>query len=167
MNMAKKLELALNELFISGADGEHDEREMVELLEDLDFHALLQGLCNETTVVFQYHAYGDSTQDFEYYGPVLLPAGSVRIYEDDKDSTNENALCRRTLELWLLPDLTFAVTSCFRVITGHGAYRTAYRTYKGRNWKAAGMDVDFLELANDLDYKSLGATPDNMAIYEL
>ena len=167
MNMANDLELALNGLFSDGADEEHDEDEMIELLEGVDFHALVQTLCNEAMIVFQYQAYGDSGQDFEYYGPLLFPAGAVRLWEDDKDCTNENALCRRSLELWLLPDLTFAVTSCFQVTAAHGAYNTAYRTYKGRDWRAAGMDIDFVLLANDLEDKCAGVSAETVAIYEM
>ena len=167
MNKAKDLKLALYALFRSGADEDHDAEELAELLEDIDFHALLQGLRNEQTVVYQYHADGDIVEDFEYYGPVLFPAGAVRLYMEVTDSTHESALCRRALELWLLPDMNFAVTSLFHVVFDGGAYETEYRTFKGFDWRDAGMDIDFLQLADDLEDMCVGPCAGELPVFEL
>ena len=167
MNKAKDLQLALYALFRSGADEDHDEVEMAELLEDMDFNALLQGLWNELTTVYAYSASGELAGDYEYHGPALFPAGAIRLYEDMTDCTNETVFCSRALELWLLPDLSFAITSQFRVMLAGGRYETEYRTFKGRNWREAGISIDFLQLADDLEEMSRGTGGGEMPVYEL
>ena len=167
MNKAKDLKLALYALFRSGADEDHDAEELAELLEDIDFHALLQGLYNEVITVYQYNAYGEMPEDFEYHGPALFPAGAVRLYEEITDYTKETVFCTRALEFWLLGDMSFAVTSQYRVAFAGGRYKTEYRTFKGRNWREAGISIDFLQLADDLEEMSLGTGGGEMPVYEL
>ena len=166
MNRTIELKNALSALFRSGADREHDENELMDLLEDIDFRALLQGISDDTSPVYQYHAYGERRTDFEYYGPALLPSGSVSIYEDDTDCIDGEVSCTRTLELWLLPDLSFAVTSCFAVLLYDGSYETRYRTYQGRDWKKAGMTIDFLDLADNLEAMCVHPVKDRLPMYE-
>ena len=167
MTKARELKLALYALFRTGADDEHDEDEMMELLEDINFHDLLQGLRYESTAVHQYHAFGDEAEDFEYFGPVIFPSGAVRLYMDVTDSTNEALLCRRALELWLLPDMNFAVTSLFHVTFDGGAYETEFRTFKSFDWQETGMEIDFLRLADDLENMCLGPSAGELPVYEL
>ena len=167
MNKAKDLKIALTGLFLTGTDAEHDERDMAELLDGIDFHELLQAICNEAEVVYQYHAYGETDKDFHYHGPMLLPAGSVMLCDEATDCTNKTALCYRALELWLLPDMSFAVTSRFCVVVDNGRYETVYRTIKGRNWKEAGMTIDFLQLADDLADMCLGVSDDETPMFEV
>ena len=140
---------------------------MAELLEDINFNALLQGLWNEVITVYEYNASGEVAGDFEYHGPALFPAGAIRLHEDMTDCTNETVFCSRALELWLLPDMSFAVTSQFRVLLAGGRYETEYRTFKGRNWREAGMSIDFLQLADDLEEMSRGTGGGMMPVYEL
>jgi len=57
--------------------------------------------------------------------------------------------------MWLLEDMTLAVTSCFQVDYdgGDGDYTTEYREYKGSQWpstEAAPDLFDFLEHLADL-----------------
>ena len=54
MNRVKNLEIALKELFCSGADTEHDAEEMMELMEGMDYSALLQAFHSTRETVYAF-----------------------------------------------------------------------------------------------------------------
>lgn len=71
--------------------------------------------------------------------------------------------------MWLLEDMTLAVTSCFQVDYdgGDGDYTTEYREYKGSQWpstEAAPDLFDFLEHLTDLCPEDFD--PEEDVIYE-
>ena len=103
----------------------------------------------------------------DYYGPLLFPFGAMLLYEDETDYTDENVTCSRVLELWLLPDMSFAVTSRFTVSMEEGSYETEFRTYKGNDWQEAGMTIDFEDLADDLEAMCAYPVDEGLAFYEL
>ena len=150
MNKVSDLKKALTLLFRSGADARHSESEMLKLLDGINCLTLLQSVHNDADTVYQYLAFGRASGDFEYYGPELLTQKATLLYEDTTDRADESVSCARTLELWLLPDMTFAVISCFSVSVRNGTYLTEYRTYKGRDWRETGMQIDFPALAEKL-----------------
>ena len=169
MNKVAELEAVLTELFRSGVSYEEDEDEQLALLDDIDYAALLQGLNNEAGPIYEYHAYNPASanDDMDYYGPLLFPFGAMLLYEDETDYTDENVTCSRVLELWLLPDMSFAVTSRFTVSMEDGSYETEFRTYKGNDWQEAGMTIDFEDLADDLEAMCAYPVDEGLAFYEL
>ena len=167
MNRTIELKNAMTALFRSGADREHNANEMVELLDGIDFLDLLQSVCNDAEIVYQYHACELVDGDFHYFGPDLLPQKATLLYQDFTDVVESNALCRRALELWLLPDMRFAVLSCFTVATTPVNIATEYRTLKGCNWKEAGMEIDFLALADDLAERCEKVRRDEPPLFEV
>ena len=167
MNKVAKLEDTLYKLYRSGAGEPWCEEEMMEFLDDIDLFALSQVLRMNARPVPEYRASGKPLEAVPYIGPELLPGYAMPLYVYITDSWDEPVVCRRSLELWLTPAMELAVTSCFKVNTGSSGYVTEYRTYKGSDWRAAGMEIDFEEMASDLKALSERFYDEVFPLYEL
>ena len=150
MNRVTELKNAISHLFRSGADAEHDEQEMESLLEDIDFSNLLQVLLNRVEPVYEYRADGKLRESFDYRGRELFLTRAIKLYEDVDQVAPGDVCCSHSFELWLLPDLTFAVSSCYKVSCLKAAFGTEYRMDKGNDWTETGMTIDFVALADRL-----------------
>ena len=129
MNKAMALKGALSYLFRSGANSTQSAEEMQSLLGCIDYHLLLQSLLDDCETVYQYSADGASENDFIYRGPELLSRNAVLLYTDLTEFAAESCLCTRALELWLMTNMRFAVTSCYSVSMAGQRYLTEYRTF--------------------------------------
>jgi hypothetical protein len=167
LNRANTLKNSLTALFRSGADQEHTAEEMTELLEGIDFPALLQAVYSMRETVYEYRVDGEMEKSFAYRGPELFPGKAVLLYTDAGYGCYDVALHERAYELWLLPDATFVVVSRIRTVIGSDASVMEYRTIKGVNWKDAGMTIDFLDLADDLEAICTAVTEHELPLYEL
>ena len=167
MNRTNILKNSLEALFRSGADQEHTADEMVELLEGIDFHALLQAIHSMRETVYEYSVTSHVEKGFEYRGPELFPGKAVLLYTDDSYGYYSAIVHEHAYELWLLPDATFVVVSRIRSVIGNDASVMEYRTIKGVNWMDAGMSIDFLELADDLEAICAAVTEHDLPLYEL
>jgi len=167
MNRANILKNSLEALFRSGADEEHSAEEMVELLEGIDFPALLQAVHSMRETVYEYRIDSDVEKGFAYRGPVLFPGKAVLLYTDGGYGCYDAALHSRDLELWLLPDATFVVVSRIRTLVGNDDSVLQYRTIKGVNWKDAGMTIDFVDFADDLEDLCSAVADHELPIFEL
>ena len=167
MNRVKNLEVALKELFCSGADAEHDAEEMMELLEGMDYHALLQAFHSTRQTVYAFRVDCKHEKGFNYRGPELFPTRAVLLYTEDLASCYDAALSDRAYELWLLPDASFRVVSRIRIEINCRESVAEYRTIKGADWKDAGMFIDFLDLADDFDALVAAVDEHELPIYEL
>lgn len=56
----------------------------------------------------------------------------------------------RSMELWLLEDMGFAVVAKFSVNAGEGEYVTEYRVYKGSDWADSEISLDLEDLVSEL-----------------
>ena len=167
MNRANILKNSLAALFRSGADEDHTADEMLELLEGIDFHALMQAVYSMRETVFEYRVDSDMEKGFAYRGPELFPGKAVLLYTDVGYGCYDVALHEHGYELWLLPDATFVVVSRVRTVIGNDASVMEYRTIRGLNWRDAGMTIDFLELADDLEDLCAAVTEHDLPLYEL
>ena len=167
MNKVIQLRETILSLFRSGAGASRNQSEMLKLLDGLDFHDLLQSVSNDMEPIYQYYAFGTGTEDCEYYGPELTPMNAALLFEDVTEYTAHSADCTRSLELWLLADMSLAVVSCFNVTMKGGNYVSAYRTFKGRNWRDAGMMLDFSALADSLGERCEKVRDGKYPIYEV
>lgn len=167
MNRANILENKLAALFRSGADKEHSADEMQELLEGIDFHALLQAVYSMRETVYEYRVDSDMEKGFAYRGPELFPGKAVLFYTDAGYGCYDVALHEHGYELWMLPDATFVVVSCVRTVIGNDASVMEYRAIKGVNWLDTDMSIDFLELADDLEALCAAVTEHELPLYEL
>ena len=89
------------------------------------------------------------------------------LFEDVTEYTSDSADCTRSLELWLLADMSLAVVSCFNVSMKDGDYLSAYRTFKGRDWRDAGMMIDFSALADLLGERCKRIRDGQYPLYEV
>ncbi len=103
--------------------------------ECVDFDCLYQTLCRLSAKVYEYQAGMESEQIVQYRGERLFPCEAIQIYKKPNLSVNVEELdMTHSTEVWLLEDLTLAVTSCFTVEVGGTGYTTTYRAYKGAEW---------------------------------
>ena len=71
-------------------------------------------------------------------------------YEDVGDSYIGAVFAARSMELWLLEDMGFAVVAKFSVNAGEGEYVTEYRVYKGSDWADSEISLDLEDLVAEL-----------------
>lgn len=167
MKRANILKNSLTALFRSGADEDHTAEEMQELLEGIDFQKLVQAVYFLRETVYEYSILSKVKKGFDYRGPELLPCKAVLLYTDTGYGCFDVAQHERAYELWLLPDATFVVISRVHTAIGSDASVMVYRTVRGRNWQDAGMNIDFLKLADDLESLCSMVVGHELPIYEL
>ena len=63
---------------------------------------------------------------------MLFTAPAVRITEVKDASSSDPIEFSRTMELWLLQDMSFAVVACVRVQVGEAGFSSEYRTIRAR-----------------------------------
>ena len=131
------LRYAITGLFCSrmGEDG-YTMQEAEEHLDKLDFSALLQAARNNARTVYAYTTQGTQEKSFNYRGPELFGQKAVSY--------------TRTLELWLLEDMSLVCVACVRVEYEGGEYVTEYRTIKGDPAQSE-MCLDLEDLSDTLD----------------
>lgn len=76
-----------------------------------------------------YEACGVQDCSFNYRSAPLFPQKAVRLYEDIVKFVTEAVICARTMEVWLLEDLSLVIVSNYSVLSG-GEFTTEYRTVK-------------------------------------
>jgi len=154
MNLDKVLAKSAEYFFLSGADDEHDEEEMLELLDGINWNALRQAILLEGRPVYEYVAGGTANGRMNYRSHDLFGRKAVRLDEDvifPDGQDGDNLVNSYSLELWLLEDFSFVVTSCYRMKIGKNTYRSEYRTVKSFDWKKTDMEVDFCCVADAME----------------
>ena len=141
-------------LFLSGADGEHDEDEMLDLLDGIDWKALYQALLLQGRRVYEFIAGGEASSRMNYRSRDLFGQRAVCLDEDiqfPQNTAEDNQVNTYSYELWLLEDFSLVVTSCYRMKIGGGTYRSEYRTIKSYDWQDTEMDINFCCVADALE----------------
>ena len=162
MNKLNDLTEAMEALFMAGADDAHDGSEMLELLEDVDFPAVLNILTDKAKTLYAYTV----TAGQPYCSKPLVKEKASFLFEDVKsEGVKDGVLYNYSLELWLLEDMTFLVTACFCTVVP-GKLVNSFRTVKGMFPNACGMDIDYVELANALTLLPSRYYKNRVPIYE-
>ena len=157
MNKSLELKNALTELFMSGATMEHDGIDMEGLLEGINFYALRQAFSDRAEMVYEYRLNNAVGTQMEYHGQELFDEPAILLCVEKMGSAADIAYYERCLELWLQADMTFSVVSCFRTSFHEGDVVTEYRYDLFQDWEEAGMQIDFLDLAETLDRIASGS----------
>ena len=145
------LQYAITGLFCSCMGGDsYTMQEIQEYLDEIDFEALLQAARNNARTVYAYTTQGTQEKSFNYRGPELFGQKATLLYEEDDQSTVEIVTTTRTLELWLLEDMSLVCVACVRVEYEGGEYVTEYRTIKGEPLQG-GMCLDLDDLSETMD----------------
>lgn len=146
MSRVTELEKALTTLFRKGTEVGYTETEIDEFLENIDYHALLQAVWNKAETVYAYRADGKNALSLDYRSAELFKQRATLLYEDVGDSYIGAVFAARSMELWLLEDMGFAVVAKFSVNAGEGEYVTEYRVYKGSDWADSEISLDLEDL---------------------
>ena len=150
MSRVTELEKALTTLFHRGTAAGYTETEIDEFLENIDYHALLQAVWNKAETVYAYRADGKNALSLDYRSAELFKQRATLLYEDVGDSYIGAVFAARSMELWLLEDMGFAVVAKFSVNAGEGEYVTEYRVYKGSDWADSEISLDLEDLVAEL-----------------
>mgnify|MGYP007083645145 CR=1 FL=1 len=150
MSRVTELEKALTTLFRKGTEVGYTETEIDEFLENIDYHALLQAVWNKAETVYAYRADGKNALSLDYRSSELFKQRATLLYEDVGDSYIGAVFAARSMELWLLEDMGFAVVAKFSVNAGEGEYVTEYRVYKGSDWADSEISLDLEDLVAEL-----------------
>lgn len=137
-------------LFVSGVDRNHSLEDILGLLKEMEYGDLLNVLTNDAKSVYGCLIEGDAS----YRANQLVEQRGVRIYQEDLPmwymKIDDRQIFSHTLELWLLSDMSFLVTSCFQTVIPD-QYLSEYRTIKGTCWKDTDLHIDFAKLAKNLE----------------
>ena len=122
MNQTEELRQAITDLFLTGTDNDHDEDELLDLLEEVDFDAVRQALVTESRRIFEFEVASQADDTMNYRSCDLFGMNAL-LLERCVGRRNPNVY-DYSYELFLLEDFTFAVTSCYRLNIGCGVYST-------------------------------------------
>ena len=162
------LQFTIETLFRGGI-GEHGytDSEIRELLDELDYGSLLQGVRHNAQTVHAYAMQGRQCKAFNYRGGDLFGQRATLLYEDYEQSWSGIVTTDRSYELWLLEDMSLVTVACVSLDCGDGEYVTEYREIKeGGPWHTE-IHLDLNELAERLDGLCGGSAECNIPVYEL
>ena len=129
MNKKEQLKRLICTLYRQGEPEDYTDECMEDMLDNIDFEVLLQAVAHSAKTVYAYEACGVQDCSFNYRSAPLFPQKAVRLYEDIVKFVTEAVICARTMEVWLLEDLTLVIVSNYSVLSG-GEFTTEYRTVK-------------------------------------
>lgn len=152
MDAYEALKETFDELFQQAAEeGCFTEDEANDLAESLDIYSLLQVVRHNAITVYSYITQGRQERSFNYRGEDLFRQKATLLYEETDQVTMEIVVASRTMELWLLEDMSLAVVACVSVDYDHGGYITQYRTIKDTPVLDSELCLDLSELVEDLN----------------
>ena len=168
MYIVSSLEYVIDRLFRCGiGEPGYQEEEVEELLQGMDYDALLQAVRHEAKTVYAYTTQGKQPQAFDYRGADLFGQRATLLYDDFDQSDAAQVLAERRYELWLLEDISLVVTACVIVDIGDGEFVTEYREItQGDPWSTP-MCLDLEELHSRLVEMFCQCYEHELPIYEL
>ena len=169
MYSVESLQYAVSGLFRNGI-GEgygYDANEVEELLDSINFHALLQAIRHKMGTAYAYITQGQHPNSFNYRGPDLFGQNAVCLYEDFDQVSAEAVVASRHTELWLLEDMTFVPVVRVTVSMCDSSYATEYRVVKECDPWQSEMTLDLEELAEVLRAMCVPCYECEIPVYEL
>ena len=138
MYSVENLELTLCGLYHRGIMAERglsareaaEPNEADELLDSLDLEAVLQTVRHHAQTPFAYACYSKKARIYEYRGAELFDQRATRLYRAVTEVSEGVVSIARSLELWLLEDMTLQTVACVSLVCGNGAYASEYREIK-------------------------------------
>ncbi|MDE7244216.1 MAG: hypothetical protein K2O18_09610 [Oscillospiraceae bacterium] len=149
MYSVESLEYAVRDLYHCGT-GENGctpeaAEEVSEMLEDLDFEALLQTVRHNAQHPFVYMFLGKAPSSYGYRSAELFDQRATRLFRSVMEVSEGAVSVARSLELWVLEDMTLKTVACVSAVYGNGTYASEYREIKGDAWECGlWMDLDDL-----------------------
>lgn len=166
MDYAFELQETIEGLFLQGADEEHSEQAMLEKLASLNWSLMLHPIMDGAITLYEYTVALKNAGD-AYRGRPLTEEKAIRLYVDYAPPSPASGYTtfQRSMELWLLTDMTLLVTSCFRVTSDPTV--SEYRTIKGCGVFVSDFAIDFDEIAMYLKSLCNTAQEGGVPFYEL
>lgn len=164
------LQFTIETLFRGGI-GEHGytDSEIRELLDELDYGSLLQGVRHNAQTVHAYAMQGRQCKAFNYRGGDLFGQRATLLYEDYEQSWSGIVTTDRSYELWLLEDMSLAAVAHVTTRFCKGQYVTEYREISGEfgdPWNS-GLRLDLEGLTSDLLDMCIPYNECDTPVYEL
>ena len=164
------LQFTIETLFRGGI-GEHGytDSEIRELLDELDYGSLLQGVRHNAQTVHAYAMQGRQCKAFNYRGGDLFGQRATLLYEDYEQSWSGIVTTDRSYELWLLEDMSLVSVACVSLACDSENFITQYREVSGeRGWPwDSGLCLSLEDLTENLLEMCQSYGECNMPVYEL
>ena len=128
MSKVADLKNALTELFRKGTEVGYTETEIDEFLEGIDYHTLLQAVWDSAETVYAFRADGRHELSLNYRGAELFQQRATLLYEDMGEGFAGVVTTARSMELWLLEDMGFAIVANFSLEAGNCAVSYTHLT---------------------------------------
>ena len=132
----------------------------------IDFIALTQAVRHKAKTVYSYVTQSKRSKSLNYRSTELFDQKATLLYNDFDQCVAEAVTASRTVELWLLEDMTICAVARVSVDCGNGAYITEYRENKGNPWES-GMDLNLDLLTDELLELCAEYAEGNLPCYEL
>lgn len=168
MTNVDKLKDVLTDLFETKAEKyDMDLDYIMDFVEQIDFAALYQNLSRDMEIIFACRAFGLGRDQPKYFSHQLFDRPATLLYRDADCSCDlcDDLESRHYWELWLLDDMTLAVTSCFTMIHDEVDYCVEYREFKGDCWPDDILEIDLEFLFDDMVLFREDDTEDGPFIY--
>ena len=161
-----ELQELVEDLFTKGADSEHSETEMLAKLDGLNWNLMLHSIMDGAATLYQCTVTLKNAKDI-YRGLPLAEEKAIRLYVDTTPAlpASSSTTLQRSMELWLLTNMSLLVTSCIRVSSD--ATVTEYRAVKGYSIFASDFAIDFDEIVMFLKSLCNTALEGGVPFYEL
>ena len=153
MYSVESLEYAVRDLYHCGT-GENGctpeaAEEIKEMLEDIDFEALLQVVRHKAQHPFVYMFLGKAASSYGYRSEELFDQRATQLFRSVVEVSEGAVSVARSLELWVLEDMTLKTVACVSVVYGKGACGSEYGALKGEAG-ACGLWMDLDDLTAKL-----------------
>lgn len=125
--------------------------ETARLIEELDYEALSQALRYEMEPIYRFRTDNYCEESCEYRSELLLPVQGTRVYEQPILAQHSVVTLTRSMELWILDDLSIAILSNVKIADVSDLFNGEYRTIRTR-------ELDALPYEINLDLETLAAT---------
>lgn len=138
--------------------------ETAQIIEELDYEALSQVLRNDMKPIYCFRADNLCEDNCEYRGELLLPVQGTRVYEQQICKQHSVSTRKRSMELWILDDLSIAVIANERFADPSDLFACEYRVVRTQKLEELPYEIDLdldalaaalLELSNSFRDRSL------------
>lgn len=147
MSSASELKRNITDLYLAS---DVSIRTVMDWVMDIDFYALEQAVRQNMRLVFAYATKSKLPKVFNICTGDLFDQEAILLYDDlrtECSMVDTGALiCTKSMELWLLEDMTLAVTTRFGVNCFHDSFVANYRAIKDGNPWESGLQLELGEL---------------------
>lgn len=129
-----------------------DMDSVMDFVDQIDYPALYQNLVRDMEIAFACRAIGLERDLPQYFGKPLFDRPATLLYRDADCicDIHDGLETRHYWELWLLDDMTLAVTTCYAMVHDGSSYCMEYRERKGADWPDDIMEIDLEFLFDDM-----------------